>query len=395
MEQTHLIIWSAMLGGLMTLATVAAADAAINRSLASLRGLVFVVLVGSSCILATGLHQIFFPGLGTVTTLMLKFSLGPLTGAVALTYLGMWLGIAKEDRLVNGIVVGGSIVLAIGTVLMVALTVTYGEDASDWLAKTATAFNMTGALLGTIAAMRAVLLGDLLARGIVVASLFLMVTVGGLFFYALNPQALGPWALSFIAFSTVAFFLVGIAMGLRRNQTNRRLARLESLALGADPATGLPRGSVLLTKVDDAFWRSARLNRECTVICLHLRNLYELGEVAGHASDQQILAAIGARMRRAVGFRNVIGMYHPRCFVIVISAARNQHLAAKALERLRYLLVKPLGITGLNDAIHTFVPRFGIGTVTVDANNADPTAVIDQAERLALGAPEDAVASPR
>lgn len=377
----------------MTLATVAAADAVINRSLASLRGLVFVLLVGSSCILATGLHQIFFPGLGTVTTLMLKFSLGPLTGALALTYLGMWLGIVKEDRLVKGIVVGGSILLAFGTLLMVVLTVTYGEGASTWLAQTATAFNMAGAVLGTIAAMRAVLLGDILARGIVVASAFLMVTVGGLYLFAQQPQLLGLWSLSFIAFSTVAFFLVGIAMGIRRNQLHRRLARLEGLALGADPATGLPRGSVLLTKVDDAFWRSARLNRECTVICLHLRNLYELAEVAGHASDQQILSATAARLRRAVGFRNVIGMYHPRCFVIVISAARNQQLADKALERLRYILVKPMGITGLDDTVHTFVPRFGIGTVTVEANNADPTAVIDQAERLALGAPEDAAVS--
>jgi len=77
---------------------------------------------------------------------------------------------------------------------------------------------------------------------------------------------------------------------------------------------------VLLAKVDDALWRAERAHAQCTAVACTLRNLYSMSEAAGHTVDQQILSAMAARLRRAVGFRYVVGLYHPRCFVVVISA---------------------------------------------------------------------------
>ena len=75
------------------------------------------------------------------------------------------------------------------------------------------------------------------------------------------------------------------------------------------------------------------------VAAVSIANLYELGEVAGHGIDQQILTALMARIRRIVGFRNVVGLYHPRCFVLVVSAVqdprRSELLAARLLHELR------------------------------------------------------------
>jgi GGDEF domain-containing protein len=141
---------------------------------------------------------------------------------------------------------------------------------------------------------------------------------------------------------------------------------------------------VLLSKVDDAIWRSARMNQECTVICVYLRNLYELAEIAGHNADQQILSAVSARLRRAIGFSHVMGLYHPRCFVIVISTYSQTRLVDKTIQRLRYLLTKPLQVEGLDDTSHSFVPRIGIGQMQVTADNADPATVIEHAEHLAM-----------
>ena len=141
---------------------------------------------------------------------------------------------------------------------------------------------------------------------------------------------------------------------------------------------------MLLSKVDDAFWRSARLNTSCTVICLHLRNLYELSDVAGHAVDQQILSAMAARMRRAVGFRCVVGLYHPRCFVVVLSAVKPGKAADSLAARLLALMRKPLEVEGPNETLHEFMPQFSVGTVTVTAANAIPVRVIDEAEQSAL-----------
>lgn len=109
-------------------------------------------------------------------------------------------------------------------------------------------------------------------------------------------------------------------------------------------------------------------------------------------------SAMAARMRRAVGFRNVVGLYHPRCFVIVISARPQPDLLKNTVIRLRYLMGKPISVTGADERHHAFTPRFEFGAVTVKASSADPATVIDQAERMALAAnraPERAKVQPQ
>jgi diguanylate cyclase (GGDEF)-like protein len=244
-------------------------------------------------------------------------------------------------------------------------------------------------LMATLTSLRAVQLGDRLAREMTTGCVFLAISNSGLYAHQLLPDNTS-WLLWIVcAFSTVMFFLVMVNLGIRRSRQLRRLERLSGLAQGLDPATGLPRGSVLLSKVDDAFWRSARLNTNCTVICLHLRNLYELSDDAGHLVDQQILSAMAARVRRAVGFRCVVGLYHPRCFVVVMSAVKQPKVIGKMSERLRTLMCKPLDVVGQNDVVHAFLPQFSVGAVTVTAANAIPAQVIDEAEQIALAGERD------
>jgi GGDEF domain-containing protein len=386
MEPRELIIWSAMLGGLLTLATVAVADVAMHRSVAAWRGLAFLLTTGFSALLLTGLAEYFFPALAGRPLLVLKTSLAPLSGALALTYLGLWMGVAAEDTVVRVTTIWGSGGLLTGAAAMAALSLISPEENATNLLTITAVLNGLAVVFGAIASMRAVVLGDQLARWMVVACLFLAITVAGLHSHNLMMPNPGTAALLTIAFSTVAFFLVVTALGIRRSRMIRQLTRLAGLSLGADPATGLPRGSVLLSKVDDAFWRSSRMHRECTVVCLHVRNLYELGEIAGHQVDQQILVALAARIRRAVGFRNVVGLYHPRCFVVVISAVKQPRMLQSTVLRLRYAMSKPLTVVGDGEGNHSFIPRFGIGTITVNATEADPATVIDQAERMAFAA---------
>jgi GGDEF domain-containing protein len=136
------------------------------------------------------------------------------------------------------------------------------------------------------------------------------------------------------------------------------------------------------------------------VVCLYLRNLYELGESVGHGVDHQILAAMAARIRRAAGFRCVVGLYHPRCFVVVISADKSHQFVNTIVSRLRALVAKPLTVVGQDEARHDFLPRLGIGVVTINPANASPMDVINDAEREALAAvraprhmPEDDIAT--
>ena len=101
MNTTELVIWSAMLGALVTLASFAMVDALIRRSIASWRAFVFVAVTGAVCILLTGLMQALLPNLPQSLVHVLQNSLGPLAGALSLSYLGLWLGRATEDRVVG------------------------------------------------------------------------------------------------------------------------------------------------------------------------------------------------------------------------------------------------------------------------------------------------------
>ena len=90
-----------MLGGLLTLAASVIFDVVINRNVASARNLLFVVVMGSTCVLLTGLPEALWPDLPDAVLMPLKVSLGPLSGAIALNYLGTWLGGMREDVLVD------------------------------------------------------------------------------------------------------------------------------------------------------------------------------------------------------------------------------------------------------------------------------------------------------
>jgi GGDEF domain-containing protein len=380
-ETSELMVWSCMLGGLLTLATVALADVLMNRSVASWRGLVFVLMLGSCAILMTSLPALWFPELPASVLLTLKASMGPLCGALSLIYLGLWLGAAAEDRIVYYCLAWGATVLVGTAVLLAFWALNYEGPNPEQVIQVAAGFSGGAMLLALGVSVRAHVLGDELARWMVVACFFLAGMILGLYTYTLHPSWFGWEGMALTAFCTVAHFLLATALAVRRNRQNRRLLRLAGLAQGADPATGLPTGSVLLSKVDDTFWRAARQQGQCTVVCLHLHNLYELGESAGHRVDQQILTSITARIRRAVGFRCVVGLYHPRCFVVVISGIKHEELVERTVLRLRMVLSKPLSVVGLDEAFHTFMPRYGMGVVTVNAGSADPVAVVDEAER--------------
>jgi GGDEF domain-containing protein len=340
--------------------------------------------------LLSGLPEDLFPWLPLAPVLILKASLGPLSGAMVLIYLGQWLGSAADDRLVFHTISSGSKALVICAIIITAISALFAEVYETEILLFAAVLSALAVLMATITSLRAAQLGDRLALDMTTGCLFLAISTSGLYAHQLIPDnnSFLLWVVS--AWSTVMFFMTMVNLSIRRNRQLRRLERLSGLSKGLDPATGLPRGSVLLSKVDDAFWRSARLKTNCTVICLHLRNLYELSDDAGHLVDQQILSAMAARMRRAVGFRCVVGLYHPRCFVVVMSAVKQPQLVSKMTERLRALMCKPLDVIGQNDAIHSFAPQFSVGAVTVTAANAIPTRVIDEAEQIALSSEREA-----
>lgn len=375
-----------MLGGLLTLAGLALADVLGNRTKGSVRNLLFVLITGASAVVMTGLPEAFWPALPVPLMTVLKASLGPLAGAMGLYFIGSWLGGVREDGLVHRMtVVGGVVLVVVALGLGVAASQIGAEDFRPLL-MAAAVVNLVPVLLALVAVVRAARLGDPLARWMALALVCLGTLTSGHYANSLGLGDMGLGLKLFIAVLTVAFFLIASMLGLLRNRQNRLLARLSRLDAGADPATTLPTGTALLANVEQAFWRTANMNVSCTVACLYLSNLYELTETAGPGVEHQILVALAARIRRAAGFRCVVGLYHPRCFVVVIWADKYQAPVAETIERLQSQVGQPLPVVGEKQKHHVFLPSLGMGVITVNPQGAKAMDVLNHAERQALAA---------
>ena len=375
-----------MLGGLLTLAALAFSDVLVNRKRGALRNVVFVLVTSTACLVMTGLPAVLWPGLLPVWMVqLLKGGLGPMAGAVALYYLGIWLGGNREDRTVHHITAWGALALGLSSIVLGVLAARATPEGFHELLLVTAVINTAAAVMGLIATLRAAALGDPLARWMVPACVVLVLLVIGHYLKGLAVPGydIGTWIVT--AVLTVLYFLTCIVLVIMRNREQRQLTRLARLQVGADPATGLPTGSMLLSEVEHTFWRTARLHGECTVVCLNIRNLYELGQSAGHGVEQQILVSMAARIRRAAGFRCVVGLYHPRCFVVVISADKRREFVQETVNRMRNMVARPLIVIGRDQTRYDFIPQLGLGSVTLPQPDlAAPLDVIHEAERRAL-----------
>lgn len=384
MPVSEVAIWSAMLGGLLTLAGLALGDVFSHRTVAAARNLIFVVFTGASCVVMTGLMEAFFPFLPGRLMIVLKASLGPMAGAMGLYFIGTWLGGVREDAQVHKVTTWGASLLLFASMALALMATQVDLAHVRPLLIGAAIVNMVPVLLALSAVMRATQLGDPLAPWMLLAIACLATLVLSHYLHGLDVPGLGTASQLFTAVITVVFFLIASVLGVIRNRQARLLARLSRLEPGSDAATGLHTGAALIADMEHAFWRTARLQGECTVVCLHLNNLYELTEAGGSTIEQQIQVTVSARIRRAAGFRCVVGLYHPRCFVVVIYTDRHQPPVNETVGRLRNMVGQPMIVTDGKHTRQVFRPSLGMGVVTVDPTRAAPLDVLNDAERRAV-----------
>lgn len=387
MQAFEVAIWSAMAGVLLTLAIAASLDVATRPSLPAARSWLSLLLTGGACILMSGLPEALWPSWNQIDWLPLKATLGPLCGALAMTYLGHWSGLRSEDRLVRRMMGPGASVLIAGTFLLLGLVVV-GVPADTVLLLTA-AVNSLAVLMGVLIAVRSVTLGDQLSRWMVLACLCLAQMTAGLYAKGLGMDMGNPyWALT--ACATVGYFTTVIVLVRMRNRQLRRLRRQAAGQMPSMDPLNLPCGAQLVTRVEDALWRSQRMGRPCLVVAVSVSNLYAYREPPVLDPAGEILVALSARIRQLVGFRNVVGLYHQRCFVLALSAVQDPQRAELVTERVLRELRMSVNV-GPDPLSLPFQPEVAIGVVEMPAGNDDAVAVrvINLAEQLALHAHDE------
>lgn len=384
MDMAENTIWAIMAGGLLSLVLLAAADTVVTRSLGAARNMLLIFAIGSACIFLSGLPETLFPSLPERLMMALKAGFGLLSSALGLRFLGIWAGGDREDYLVHRLTVWGAYGMLIASLVTTVLaTLVAPQDFHGLLMLTA-GLNAIAVVLCMVIAVRAALLGDPLARWLVLACLILTGLMAGLYLHALKVPGIGLGLQALTATSAVLFLLIVMVLIVVRNRQQRQLVRLSRLEMGWDPATGLPTGAKLLSEVEHAFWRTGRLHGHCVVVGIYLSNLYELGDSMGRTSDNQILAATAARIRRASGFRCVVGIYHPRCFIVVFSIDRKRTFNETYIARLLGLVTQPLQVVGSKDQRQPFVPQVGLAMRTVQPDHTVPQDVIDAVEHEAM-----------
>jgi GGDEF domain-containing protein len=382
MSQIELSIWAAMLGALLTFLGAALAEAIRSPSIAAWRAINFIVLTGVSAMIMCGWVEQVAALEQRAWLMPAKVALGPLSGALALLYLGIWFGKLAQDPWLDRLIAWGSLAQCLAAAVLLLAVVIWPEQAQFWL-KLAFLVNMASVVMALSATARGVALGDALAAPMLVASICLGVMVVGLYAKGLGWASSNVlWALT--ALSTAAYFSITTMVSIMRNRQRRLIVRMSEGIAKTDEITGLPVGGTLLSKIDDALWRSVRIDAECAVMAVWIENLYLYNDVLDTSIEHEIRHVLAAKIRRAIGFRPVLGLQQSRCFIAGISVVKDRQRVAVKVTELVSKLQRPLQVGVMSGHAQTYEPSIGIGLVYVGVGHmTDPLSAMDQALALA------------
>jgi diguanylate cyclase (GGDEF)-like protein len=129
-----------------------------------------------------------------------------------------------------------------------------------------------------------------------------------------------------------------------------------------DPLTGLPNRGYVLRRITEALADNGATLR--AVLFIDLDDLKTTNDTLGHQAGDALLRAAAARLRQAVGPRDVVGRHGGDEFVALVFRTATRHELDALVDRLRVALAEPLAIAD------TTIPiRASVGLVEVDRND--------------------------
>ncbi|MBS7808687.1 hypothetical protein [Variovorax sp. PCZ-1] len=382
MSDIELSIWAAMLGALLTFFGAALADAIRHPTIAAGRALCFIALVGTSAMLMSGWVEHVWHIEQGAWLIPAKVTLGPLSGALALFYLGIWFGNLAQDPWLDGLIHWGSLAQCLAAGALLVAVVLWPDQGRSFLVA-ALFVNLISVVLALAASARGIALGDRLAIPMLAGCVCLGLMVIGLYAKGLGWASSNLlWALT--AICGIVYFLVTTVLTIQRNRQRRLLSRMSEGVAKTDEITGLPVGGTLLSKIDDALWRSVQNERECAVVAVWVDNLYTLNDELDSSVEHEIRHVLSARIRRAIGFRHTLGLQQARCFIAGISTISHRQRVNDKLSELTPYLQRPMQVGVMIGKTMPFTPQIGIGVVFVGLGHmTDPLSAMDHAQTLA------------
>lgn len=377
------LIWAAAGGGVITLCLVVGLDFARHRSKASLQLMVYMLVFGACALLMGGLPGPLWPGWEGRSLHIAQALAGPFAATLAIALLRVWVGAGNRDRMTYSALTFGVVVMTAGLAALLILAIRWTEQEMQGFFHAAALLSAGAIVLGTLASSRAAVLGDRLAWRMVLGCVLAALVTG-----ALNAKLLGMglcgWPLRLLTAGGVLLYLIVIAWTvMQRGAQYRRLKMRPGTATEMDALTHLPVGASLLARIDEGLRRSARFQRDCAVVAVSIDNLGELGSHGGHELRNGAALTLASRIRAKVGPRDVVGMYHPGCFIVVVAAMQSPANVRKLGLRLAASLREPMALTGMTFETCVFKPDVGVGVIRMAAGKGDSSLALGEAETVA------------
>jgi diguanylate cyclase (GGDEF)-like protein len=135
-----------------------------------------------------------------------------------------------------------------------------------------------------------------------------------------------------------------------------------------DQLTGLPNRALLLSRAAEAVSGAARTGSKTGFLLLDLDRFKEVNDTLGHALGDALLQAVAYRLARSVRPGDVVARLGGDEFAVLLPAVRAPSAAREVAARLRAALAEPLRLEGMSFDINASV---GIALYPDDANSVD------------------------
>ncbi len=142
-----------------------------------------------------------------------------------------------------------------------------------------------------------------------------------------------------------------------------------------DSLTGLPNRLATFEAVDAAIDAAARAGSRFAVAFLDLDRFKSINDGLGHASGDELLVAVGQRIRQALGPGDVVGRFGGDEFCVLLADAVTEDAATGAMQRIVDALEQPVRAAG-----REFVQRFSAGVAFYPEHGGDASTLIRNAD---------------
>ena len=170
----------------------------------------------------------------------------------------------------------------------------------------------------------------------------------------------------------VRLFTNHVAIAIENASIHDRLIE----AAVTDPLTGLPNRRLFSDRVNHALARRGRTRKGVAVLFLDLDGFKLVNDSLGHAAGDEVLAAVGTRLRSCMRATDTIARLGGDEFAILLEDVEGDAEAVAAAERVIAALAQPLALPGrevsVRASIGAAVDRGEPGASAVDLlRNAD------------------------